>query len=181
MTSVKDGGGSAAPVKIDPLFIAQAARIVVKGMMDWGILPPPVNQGDTSNFADPIVSVRAQRGDCNGSKIAHELYTQWGWGRYNLDARAVDMLSRLDAIAEEIQAQHQRQVELISDAWSETFGAPSLAQRAAAGVVAAGLAPAVTTVALIGDRPMVDGSPATAVIALRDEPVAPACAAGAPN
>lgn len=180
MTSVKDGGGSAAPNKIDPLFVTQAARIVVKGMMDWGILPP-INQGDSSVFAVPIVSVRSQRGDCNGFKIAHELYTQWGWGRYNLDARAVDMLSRLDAIAEEIQAQHQRQVELISDAWAETFGAPSLAQRAAAGVVAAGLAPAFTTVALIGDRPMVDGSPATAVIALRDDPVAPACDAGAPN
>ncbi|AUN31966.1 hypothetical protein [Niveispirillum cyanobacteriorum] len=122
MASVKDGGGSAAPNKIDPLFVTQAARIVVKGMMDWGILPPPVNQGDTSNLAEPIVSVRAQRKDCNGFLIAYDLYTQWGWSRYGLDARAVDMLSRLDAIAEEIQAQHQRQVEMISDAWSETFG-----------------------------------------------------------
>lgn len=116
MTSVKDGGGTAAPSQIDPLFITQAARIVVKGMTDWGILPPSACGADIHDFVEPIVRTRLQRADCNGFRIACDLDTTWGWGKY-LDARAVDMLSRLDAIAEEIRAAHDCQVEQIGRAW----------------------------------------------------------------
>ncbi len=124
MFAILEGGQRAAPDSIDPLFIRQAAGIVVKGMMDWGILPSPADDTQVKGWANTIAEARLGRNDCNGFRLAVDLDKQWGWGKYELDARAVDMLSRLDAIAQEIQVNHQRQVEGISAAWADTFGVP---------------------------------------------------------
>lgn len=129
MTDQSKGGVDAGAPAIDPMFVGQAAAIIVKAMVTWGIVPAPLPEMYAVNagrWARAITAARAAQSDSNGFTLAMTLFNDYGWRPdkgHRLDAKAVDMLSRLDAIAEEIQAAHERQVDQIGEAWLRGNGA----------------------------------------------------------